>query len=162
MLIKKWIDPWLEKEIHKTSLWLKMSFYKEKQRWEIQMLMYVKTLGELDWLAMVLAKVSQLGWWETSTSSSPLQLVELGIVCMVDYGGSWMNTISKANWVSRIVLTIRLFFQTFWEKIFKTSQIIERSCLQLSKLILSCFHRSQYIFCYAIHGWTCVSRMDKG
>jgi len=30
-----------------------------------------------------------------------------------------MNMILKADWVSRIVLIIRLFFQTFWEKIFK-------------------------------------------
>ena len=107
----------MEKEIHETSLWLKMSFHKEKWRWEMWMLIYVKTLGELDWLAMVLAKVSQLGWQGTPTSSSPLQLVELGIVHIVNYGGSWMNIILKADWVSKIVLMIRLFFWMFWENV---------------------------------------------
>ena len=107
----------MEKEIHETSLWLKMSFHKEKWRWEMWMLIYVKTLGELDWLAMVLAKVSQLGWQGTLTSSSPLQLVELGIVHIVNYGGSWMNIILKADWVSKIVLMIRLFFWMFWENV---------------------------------------------
>jgi len=116
------------------------------------MLTYVKTLGESDWFVGVLAKVSQSGWWGTPTSSSPSLLVELQIVCMANYGGSWMNTISKDIWVSKIVLTIRLFLQMFWEKSFKMSQIIAKSCSQLSKLILSCFHRSRYFFCYAIPG----------
>ena len=30
ILIKKKIDPWLKKEIHNKSLWLRMLFYKEK------------------------------------------------------------------------------------------------------------------------------------
>ena len=37
-LIKKRINPWLKKEIQDKSLWLRMSFHKEKQRDEIQML----------------------------------------------------------------------------------------------------------------------------
>ena len=37
--IKKKIDLWLKKEIQDKSLWLKMLFYKEKQRDEIWMLM---------------------------------------------------------------------------------------------------------------------------
>ena len=139
------------------SLWLKMSFCKEKQSWEIWMLIYIKTLGESDWSVGVLAKVSQLGWWGTPISSSSSLLVKLGMIHMVNYGGSWMKTILKDTWVFRMV-TIRLFLQTFWEKSFKTSQIIARSCSQLSKLILSCFHRSQYTFCCAILGWTYVSR----
>ena len=113
MLIRKRIDFWLKKEIHETSLWLKMSFHKEKQRQEIHILIYIKTLGESDWFVEVLAKVSQLGWWGMPTSSSPSLLVELRIVYM---GGSWINTISTDIWVSRIVLTIRLFLQIFWEK----------------------------------------------
>ena len=113
MLIRKRIDFWLKKEIHETSLWLKMSFHKEKQRQEIHILIYIKTLGESDWFVKVLAKVSQLGWWGMPTSSSSSLLVELRIVYM---GGSWINTISKDIWVSRIVLTIRLFLQIFWEK----------------------------------------------
>ena len=48
MLIRKKIDSWLKKETHEMSLWLKMLFCKEKQSWEIQMLIYVKTLGESD------------------------------------------------------------------------------------------------------------------
>ena len=113
MLIRKRIDFWLKKEIHETPLWLKMSFHKEKQRQEIHILIYIKTLGESDWFVEVLAKVSQLGWWGMPTSSSPSLLVELRIVYM---GGSWINTISTDIWVSRIVLTIRLFLQIFWEK----------------------------------------------
>ena len=37
-LIKKKIDLWLKKEIHDKSLWLRMSFCKEKQRDEIWIL----------------------------------------------------------------------------------------------------------------------------
>ena len=37
-LIKKYIDIWLKKEIQDKFLWLRMLFYKEKQRDEIQML----------------------------------------------------------------------------------------------------------------------------
>ena len=79
---------------------------------------------------------------------------------MVNYRGSWMKTMLKNIWFSKIVLTIREFFQIFWEKIFKMSQIIVRSCFWQSKLILSYFHRSQCTFCCAIHGWTCVSKTD--
>ena len=75
MIIIK-IDPWLEKKTHKISLWFKISFCKEKQKQKIWMLIYIKTLRESDWLAGILAKVSQLGWWGTPTSSSPLQLVK--------------------------------------------------------------------------------------
>ena len=137
-----------------------MLFYKEKQRWEIWMLTYVKTLRESDWFVGFLAKVSQLGWWGTPISSSPLLLEKLRIFWMVNHRGFWMNMMLKDEWVSRIVLTIRLFLQMFWEKSFKTSQIIVRSCSQLSKLILSYFHRSQYSSYYAILSWIYVSRMD--
>ena len=38
-----------------------MSFCKEKQRREIKILTYVKTLSKSDWFVGDLAKVSQLG-----------------------------------------------------------------------------------------------------
>jgi len=100
----------LKKKIHEMSLWLKISFHKEKQRWEIHILIYVKTLGESNWFVGVLAKVSQLGWWEIPTSSSSLLLVELRMIHMVNHGGSWINTILKhykslqdpiRNWANR-------------------------------------------------------------
>jgi len=72
-----------------------MSFCKEKRSQEIWILIYIKTLGESDWSVGVLAKVSQLEWWGTPTSSSPSLLVELRIVHIVNYGGSWMKMILK-------------------------------------------------------------------
>ena len=111
----------IKKEIHEMSLWLKMSFHKEKQRQEVQMLIYIETLRESNWFVGVLAKVSQLGWWGIPTSSSPSLLVEFRMIYMVNHGGSWMNTILKDIWVSRRVLTIRLFLWMFWEKSFKMS-----------------------------------------
>jgi len=83
------------------------------------MLIYVKTLRESDWFIEDLAKVSQSEWWEMSISSFLLLLIKLRMVCMVNYRSSWMNTILEDAWISRIVLTIRLFLQTFWEKSFK-------------------------------------------
>ena len=83
------------------------------------MLIYVKTLRESDWFIEDLAKVSQSEWWEMSISSFLLLLVKLRMVCMVNHRSSWMNTILEDAWISRIVLTIRLFLQTFWEKSFK-------------------------------------------
>jgi len=85
----------LKKEIQDKSLWLRMSFCKEKQREEIQMLMYTMTLGDLETHNEVLEKVVQFGWWGTPTSTSPLQLVELGMDWITDQRGSWMNIMSN-------------------------------------------------------------------
>ena len=86
--------------------------------------------------------------------------MELRIIQMVDDGGSWMKSMLKDVWFSRIVLIIRELFWTFWEKIFKMSWIIMRYHSWQSKLILSYFHGSQYTFCSAIHSWTYVSKTD--
>jgi len=88
------------------------------------MLMKVTTLGESDWLDGGLVKVIQLGWWGMPTSSSSLQLLELGMEQMINHGGSWINIMSYEYWVSRIVLTINLFFLMFWEKNFRILQFI--------------------------------------
>ena len=54
----------------------------------------------------------------------PLQFFELGMVLSVVHNGSWMNMISKLWLTSRIVLIRKLFFQTFWENIFKFFKIV--------------------------------------
>ena len=61
-----------------------MSFCREKQREEIWMFIYIITLGESEVYVEVLEKVDQLGWWGTLTSSSPSQLVELGMKWITD------------------------------------------------------------------------------
>ena len=73
---------------------------------------------------------------------------------------NWPWGFLKDNWVSRIVLTIREFLWTFWEKIFKLSQIIVSYHSWWNKLTLSCFHRSWYISSNAICSWTCASRTN--
>ena len=78
-------------------------------------------LGDSEAYTEDLANVVQFGWWRTLTNTSPLQLVELGMNWIIDQGGSWMNMISKDNWVSRMILMIRLFLQTFCEYNFMLS-----------------------------------------
>jgi len=41
------MDPLLKKEKHKISLWLKMSFHREKQKCESLTFIHGTTLGEL-------------------------------------------------------------------------------------------------------------------
>ena len=65
-----------------------MSFYKGKQRDKIWMLIYAITLEESGGHDDDLEKVSQFGWWVTPTSSSPLQLVKLGINQITNNRGS--------------------------------------------------------------------------
>ena len=50
---------------------------------------------------------------------SPLQFKELGILYILDQGGSWINIMSKWEWVLSIVLMMREFLQTFCENILK-------------------------------------------
>ena len=90
-----------------------MLFHKEKQREEIQVWMYIMTLKDSEAHNEDLANIVQFGWWETSTNIFPLQLVELGITWITNQGGSWMNIMSKDDWVSKMVLMIRLFLWTF-------------------------------------------------
>jgi len=63
-----------------------------------------------------LEKVTQLGWLGTSTNSSPSLFLELDIEQIVIYDNSCIKMTLKENWVSKIVLTTKLFFHTFCEK----------------------------------------------
>lgn len=65
-----------------------MSLQKQKQKDKSQMFIYVMTLGEFSALIKFLEKVSQLGWLETSTNSSPSLLFKLGNEQMVTQDGS--------------------------------------------------------------------------
>ena len=107
---------WLKKDVIEISLWLKMFLQREKWREESLMFIYMITLGESLTLEEVLKKVSQLGWFSTSTNVSPSSLIKLGIEQIVDYESFWIKMISKEIWVLRIMLVSRLFFQMFWEK----------------------------------------------
>ena len=89
-----------------------------------------------------LANVSQLGWFGMPTKGMPLQFAELGIVLIVIYNGSWINTMLKFWLTSRMVLMRKLFFNTFWENIFRSFIHFERISLDLSKS-----------YCGAIHSW---------
>ena len=55
------------------------------------------TLGYSEAHGEDLANMVQLGWWETPTSLSSSQLVELEMDQMTDQGGSWMNMILKED-----------------------------------------------------------------
>ena len=98
-----------------------MSFCKEKQREEIQMWMYVMTLEDSEAHTKDLANIVQFRWVGTPTNASPLQLVELGMDWIINQGGSWMNMMLKDEWVSGMVLTMRLFLWTFCEYSFMLS-----------------------------------------
>ena len=109
-------------------------------------------------LVKFLEKVSQFRWLGTQISSSPSIHLELGIEQMVIQEDSWMKIISKENFVSRIVLTIKLFLWTFCEKILISLIIINCYYSQLNELIVSCFHKSLNIPSNAILYWTYVTR----
>jgi len=121
------------------------------------------TLGESDLFNRNLAKKIQLGWWLVPIRGSPLQSIELGILRISDQGGSWIRMMSNWLWISRRVLMIKEFLQTFCERIFRFFIIIlEVRRSHQNKSTWICFHRSQRIFFVAILCWTCVSRMDIG
>ena len=74
------------------SLYFKMLFLRENLKKEKKwMLIYVMNLGESEECKYTLEKVTQLGWLETPNNSSPSQLVELGVVLITNYDGSWMK-----------------------------------------------------------------------
>ena len=70
----------LKKEKQQMSLWLKISFCKEKCKWERQILIYKITLRWLSIPDEGLKKVSQLGWFGVPTTLSPSLLKELSIL----------------------------------------------------------------------------------
>ena len=76
------------------SLYFKMLFLRENLKKERQMLIYVMTLGKSERCEYTLEKVIQLGQLGTPTNFSPSQLVELGVVLIIDYDSSWMKMMS--------------------------------------------------------------------
>ena len=76
------------------SLCFKMLFLRENLKKERQMLMYVMTLGKSERCEYILEKVTQLGWLGTPTNFSSSQLVELGVVLIMDHNSSWMKMMS--------------------------------------------------------------------
>ena len=137
----------LRNEMRLISLWLIMSLQSKKQREESRVLMYAMTLGMSNFSDGILVNEIQLGWWLVSMRGSPLQLEELGILQISNQGGSWINMMSNWFCVSRRVLTIKEFLQTFCERILSFFTIIVgiRHSSQ-NKLTWICFHRSWYIF----------------
>ena len=77
-----------------------------------------------------------------------------------DQHGSWMNMMSKENFVLRMVLMTKLFLWTFWEKIWMSFKIILEYHSQLSKLRIFCFHEVLVVSCCTIHNWSSASRRD--
>jgi len=82
------MEPLIKNEAHKISLWLKISFCREKQNCKSLTFIYNTILGELWSFDTFLEKVSQLGWFGTPTKYSPSLLNELEIERIIDYGGS--------------------------------------------------------------------------
>ena len=68
------------------------------------------------------------------TKGIPLLFLELGIDLIVDQDSSWMKIMSKLELTLRTVLTMRLFFQMFCKKIFKSFKIILQHHSQLNEL----------------------------
>ena len=94
---------------------------------------------------------------------SPSWSEELGIFQISDQGGSWIKIISNWFWVSRRVLTMREFLQTFCKKILRFFTIIVKlSHFLQNESIWICFHGSQHTSSVAIPYWTYVSRTDIG
>jgi len=65
-----------------------MSEQREKHNEERQMLMYVITLEESNLSTGILANTSQLGWCVVPIRSLPSLLDKLGILWILDQGGS--------------------------------------------------------------------------
>ena len=103
----------MKNETQETSLWSKMSFCNQKQRFESLILIYVMTLGVLWTLDGFLENVIQLGWLGMPTKSFLSLLKELEIEYIIDHDSSWMNIISNSLCASKIVLVSRLFLWMF-------------------------------------------------
>jgi len=83
----KKISPLLRKEKQLISLWLKIYFLKKNCILESHMLIYEITLGWLLSLLGGLKKVSQLGWFGTSTTLFPFLLEKHRIIQIKDQEG---------------------------------------------------------------------------
>jgi len=108
-----------------------------------------------------LAKVSQLGWLGMPTKGMPLQFVKLGMDLIVVQDGSWMNMMSKLSLTSSMVLMRKLFFQTFWENIFKSFKIILQCYSQLNKLSSFSYPEFWHISLHTTPCWINVSRRNN-
>ena len=71
----------LKKKTRRISLWLKISFQREKKRDESLILIYTRTFGESLGEHSSLAKVSQFGWLGTPNNGMPSEFSELGMCC---------------------------------------------------------------------------------
>ena len=87
----------MKKETQEMFLYFKMLFLRESLKKKRQMLIYMMTLRESEGYEYILEKVTQLGWLEILTNSSPSQLVELGVVLIMDHDGSWMKITSAES-----------------------------------------------------------------
>jgi len=84
----------------------------------------VITLGCLLLWIECLENITHKGWLEAPTTLSPFLNIKLGIVYIKDYRDSWMKTISNSFLFSKIISMSSLFFQTFYEKIFRSFKIM--------------------------------------
>ena len=141
MFMSQKMLPLLKNEVIRMFLWLITSLQKEKQKEESLILMNITTLGQSFIMSGSLVNVSQLRWLMISTNGLSSQLEGLGIDHNVIQDSSWMKIISKLLLILRIVLIMKLFFQTFCEKIFKSFKIIFCWCLWLNELNFSWFPR---------------------
>ena len=73
------MDPLLKKEMQEMSLWLKISFLREKQNCKSLTFTYEMTLGELWLFEGFLEKVIQLEWFGTPTNYSLFSFDKLGM-----------------------------------------------------------------------------------
>jgi len=65
-----------------------MSLWREKQKWDSQILIYEITLGKSLLFTVDQKKVIQLGWWGALTKCSPFLFRELEIDWINDQEGS--------------------------------------------------------------------------
>ena len=70
-----------------------------------------------------------------------------------------MKITLKTDWISRIMLIIKLFLQMFWENLQISFKIMLCHYSQLRKLKFFCFHKVWLSSCCTIHNWNSVSRM---
>ena len=131
----------LKKKMQEISLWLKISFYKEKQKLESLTLIYVMTLGVSWTFNGFLEKVIQLRWFGMPFKSFPSLLEVLGIEYIIDHGSFWVNIMLNSLYAFKIVLVSKLFLQTFLKLFLISFIIILEYCSQLSKLTCSCYSR---------------------
>ena len=163
MFKMKYWERLLVNDKRRMSVWLIMLDRKVKWREERWMLMYAVTLGGVALFMRLITKSNQFGWWTVLTKFLPLLLEVLGTLQIMDHGGSWIKIISKSDCVSRMVLMIRWFFWTLWERILRLFKIIfSTCCFPKNKLIWSCCHGFQHILSGAILCWSSAFRMGIG